>query len=118
MTARGRLTTHVLDLTGGRPGSGMQIELWKILPSGGERRLLKTVHTNPDGRTDAPLLRADQMAAGDYEMVFFVGDYFGAPLEQRFFDHVPIRFRIGDADAHYHVPLLATPYAYQTYRGS
>ncbi len=115
---QGRLTTHVLDLTSGKPGRAIRIELWTIRPGTGERHLLKTAYTNNDGRTDAPLLPAEEFAAGDYELIFFVGDYFGAPVAERFLDQVPIRFRIGDANAHYHVPLLTTPWAYQTYRGS
>lgn len=118
MNSQGRLTTHVLDLSQGKPGGGLQIELWKIQPPNGERRLLKTVRTNDDGRTDAPLLRPDQMAPAEYELIFFIGDYFGAPAEARFLDRVPVRFRITDPEAHYHVPLLATPFAYHTYRGS
>ncbi len=115
---QGRLTTHVLDLTCGKPGRGVQIQLWTILVSSGERRHLKTVHTNHDGRTDSPLLAPEEFAVGQYELIFFVGDYFGLPPEERFLDQVPIRFRITDANAHYHVPLLTTPWAYQTYRGS
>lgn len=116
--SQGRLTTHVLDLTCGKPGRGLQIELWTIPPGTRERRRLKTVQTNQDGRTDAPLLSPEEIAPGEYEIVFFVGDYFGKPEEKRFLDRVPICFRITDADAHYHVPLLTTPWAYQTYRGS
>lgn len=115
---QGRLTTHVLDLTCGRPGRGLQIQLWVIQAATGERRHLKTVRTNNDGRTDSPLLPPEEFEAGDYEIIFFVGDYFGLPSAERFLDQVPLRFRITDASAHYHVPLLTTPWAYQTYRGS
>ena len=105
------LTTHVLDTTRGCPAAGMTIELWSVDPS----KLLKTVQTNKDGRTDAPLLAGNEMIAGTYELVFRVGDYFG---ERKFLDRVPIRFIISDADAKYHVPLLVSPWAYSTYRGS
>jgi 5-hydroxyisourate hydrolase len=105
------LTTHVLDTMRGQPAGGMTVELWSLDRS--ER--LKSVRTNPDGRTDAPLLAGDEMAAGNYELIFFVGDYFG---ERRFLDRVPIRFVISDAAAKYHVPLLVSPWAYSTYRGS
>ena len=105
------LTTHVLDTMRGEPAAGMTIELWSLDRS--ER--LKTVRTNSDGRTDAPLLTGDEMAAGNYELIFFVGDYFG---ERRFLDRVPVRFVISDATAKYHVPLLVSPWAYSTYRGS
>ncbi len=105
------LTTHVLDTMHGRPASGMKIELWSV----DKKTLLKTVETNGDGRTDAPMLDADAMATGTYELVFYVGDYFG---EKKFLDRVPVRFAISDAAAKYHVPLLVSPWAYSTYRGS
>jgi 5-hydroxyisourate hydrolase len=103
------LTTHVLDTMNGRPAVGMQIELWS---SG---KILKSVTTNSDGRTDAPLLSPEEFSTGSYELVFYVGDYFG---ERRFLDRVPVRFNISDADAKYHVPLLVSPWSYSTYRGS
>jgi 5-hydroxyisourate hydrolase len=105
------LTTHVLDTMRGRPAAGMKIELWSI----DKKTLLKTVVTNGDGRTDEPLLAADAMVAGTYELVFYVGDYFG---EKKFLDRVPVRFAISDAAAKYHVPLLVSPWSYSTYRGS
>jgi 5-hydroxyisourate hydrolase len=105
------LTTHVLDTMNGRPAAGMKIELWSL----GKPAPLKTVTTNADGRTDSPLLAAEEFASGSYEIVFFVGDYFG---EKRFLDRVPVRFNIADAEATYHVPLLVSPWAYSTYRGS
>ena len=89
----------------------MQIDLW----SRDRSVLLKSVRTNSDGRTDAPLLVGDEMQRGAYELVFHVGAYFGDPS---FLDEVPVRFRISDANAKYHVPLLVTPWAYSTYRGS
>lgn len=113
----GRLTTHVLDLTRGRPAAGMAIELWRL--SGEARARLGSARTNGDGRTDAPLLEADQIPPGIYELVFQVGDYFAlAPPAGRFLDAVPLRFTVADPAAHYHVPLLTTPWAYSTYRGS
>ena len=105
----GKLSTHVLDLLHGRPAAGMTIEL-----RSGDA-VLKTVTTNADGRTDAPLLVGDALATGEYELTFFVGGYFG---EKTFLDRVPVRFRVADASANYHVPLLCTPWAYSTYRGS
>ena len=107
------LTTHVLDTMRGRPAAGMQIELWSI--AGDAPELVKTIRTNADGRADAPLLEGDAIIAGTYELVFFVGDYFG---ERKFLDRVPVRFIISDATAKYHVPLLVSPWAYSTYRGS
>ena len=124
-----KLSTHVLDLTTGRPAAGMTIELWRLTP---ERVRLKTVTTNADGRTEAPLLSAGEMEVGSYELIFWVRQYF-AGLESSvrparpevalhqsvpFLDQVPIRFGMGDASASYHVPLLVTPWAYSTYRGS
>jgi 5-hydroxyisourate hydrolase len=112
----GKLSTHVLDLTTGRPAAGMRIELWQ---QGAASRLLKTVSTNGDGRADAPLLDAATMASGSYELVFFVREYFTArKIECPFLDQVPVRFQIADAAANYHVPLLVTPWSYSTYRGS
>ncbi|MEO5720952.1 MAG: hydroxyisourate hydrolase [Chthoniobacterales bacterium] len=106
------LSTHVLDTARGRPARGMKIELWS---RGVDGTLLKTVTTNADGRTDEPLLAGDGLTVGEYELVFFVGEYFG---ETQFLDRVPVRFRIADASVKYHVPLLVSPWAYSTYRGS
>ncbi len=115
----GRLTTHVLDTARGMPASGLVIELFSLT---GERMRLKSVTTNKDGRCDAPLLEGGEMSAGPYELVFAVGDYFQAAgvatSNPPFLDLVPIRFQVGDTGAHYHVPLLVSPYGYTTYRGS
>jgi hydroxyisourate hydrolase len=102
------LTTHVLDLSRGRPAAGVAIELAR-----GEQ-VVATAVTNADGRTDAPLL--EQLEAGSYELRFAVGDYFGDA--SRFLDVVPVRFEVSDPDAHHHVPLLVAPGGYSTYRGS
>jgi 5-hydroxyisourate hydrolase len=118
----GGLTTHVLDTARGCPAANMTIELWRLDPADGERQLLKTVHTNADGRTDEPLLVRDEVVAGTYELVFAVGEYFAAETGTSptfpFLDRVPIRFGIADPTAHYHVPLLTSLWAYSTYRGS
>ena len=105
------LSTHVLDTAIGRPAAGMKIELW----SRDRSELLKTVTTNTDGRTDSPLLGGESFVSGTYELVFHVGDYFG---DRSFLDQVPVRFTISDVATKYHVPLLVTPWAYSTYRGS
>ncbi len=114
----GRLTTHVLDTANGKPAAGLKIELLRAGPD----VLLKTVRTNADGRADAPLLEGDAFATGQYELRFHAGDYLraaGAVLpEPAFLEVIPIRFGIADAAAHYHVPLLLSPYGYSTYRGS
>jgi 5-hydroxyisourate hydrolase len=117
----GRLTTHVLDTAQGRPAANMAIQLWRLGPDT-QRELLKTLRTNADGRTDAPLLTGADLLPGVYELVFAVGAYFAAQsvptTEPPFLDLVPIRFGIADAQSHYHVPLLTSPWAYSSYRGS
>lgn len=116
---QGRLTTHVLDTASGRPAAGMAIALYRL--DGETRSLIKTVATNSDGRCDAPLLDGDAFATGEYELVFHVGDYLRAQNvtlpEPSFLNVVPIRFGMAE-QAHYHVPLLVSPYGYSTYRGS
>ena len=122
MTMPGKLTTHVLDTANGCPASNMKIELWAIDLQSQERTLLKTISTNSDGRSDVPLIAESEMQAGIYELVFSVSEYFaqksGSHPEIPFLDRVPIRFGIADPNAHYHVPLLASPWSYSTYRGS
>jgi 5-hydroxyisourate hydrolase len=113
----GRLTTHVLDTAQGVPGRGILIELYEILD---RPRLVKTVTTNDDGRTAEPLLEGEDFHPGQWELRFHVGGYFagdGDVSAPRFLDVVPLRFGIAD-DAHYHVPLLVSPWSYSTYRGS
>jgi 5-hydroxyisourate hydrolase len=113
----GKLTTHVLDIEKGRPASHLKIELWFLDPTG-KRNLLKALQTNQDGRTDSPLLIGEDLKIGVYELVFAVGDYFCQSVDIPFLDLVPIRFGISEPDKHYHVPLLVSPWAYSTYRGS
>ncbi|MGY5775804.1 hydroxyisourate hydrolase [Rhizobium sp. LEGMi135b] len=115
------LTTHVLDTALGKPAEGLVIDLFRV--EGEARTHLKTVVTNSDGRVDGgPILIGDSFVAGTYELLFRAGDYLrvsGAKLpEPAFLDLVPIRFGIADTTAHYHVPLLISPYGYSTYRGS
>ncbi|HKH12090.1 MAG TPA: hydroxyisourate hydrolase [Rubrobacter sp.] len=115
----GLLTTHVLDTANGIPAAGMPLELYAIEVEA--RRLLKTVRTNADGRTDGPLLPQDEFGVGLYEIVFDVAGYFARDThlpEPPFLGQVPIRFGVADPDAHYHVPLLVSPWSYGTYRGS
>lgn len=116
----GRLTTHVLDTSTGRPAAGMRIDVAALEASGPRR--LDTVRTNAEGRTDAPLLANEAMRPGSYELVFHVGEYFrahGVALpDPPFLDRVPLRIGIADATASYHVPLLCSPWSYATYRGS
>lgn len=116
-----KLSTHVLDTANGCPASGMEIELWLL--KGAERVHLKTVRTNQDGRTDEPMLGPGAMQAGEFELVFHVFEYFASKGSKPsgtipFLDKVPVRFGITDSNASYHVPLLVSPWAYSTYRGS
>ena len=115
----GYLTTHVLDTARGCPAQGLKIELFRL--SGDARELLATLVTNDDGRTDRQILPADDFTTGIYELVFHAGDYLDAigttAEEPRFLDIIPIRFGMSE-EAHYHVPLLLSPFGYSTYRGS
>ena len=119
----GQLTTHVLDLAAGRPAAGLTVALYRVTPDAmPATQLVTSAVTNADGRLDAPLLADDAMAAGIWELVFEAGAYLrtsGAALtDPPFLDTIPIRFAIADPAAHYHVPLLLSPYGYSTYRGS
>lgn len=112
----GYLTTHVLDTARGCPAEGLRIELYRL--DGPDRTRLAEMRTNADGRTDAPILPQGDFAPGSYELVFHAGDYLrGLGLAADFLDVIPLRFTMAAAD-HYHVPLLLSPYAYATYRGS
>lgn len=116
----GRLTTHVLDTHAGRPAAGLRVELYALV--GGAQVRLADLALNADGRADAPLLQGQALARGPYELRFHVGAYFaalGVPLaDPPFLDVVPVAFGVADPDGHYHVPLLVSPWAYSTYRGS
>jgi 5-hydroxyisourate hydrolase len=115
----GCLTTHVLDTANGRPAAGIEIELWRLVTEPDEWELIVNVTTNANGRTDEPLLAGDAFVAGTYELFFAAGDYFkGSVTSPPFLDRVPVRFTIADPSQHYHVPLLLSPWAYSTYRGS
>jgi 5-hydroxyisourate hydrolase len=115
------LTTHVLDVTRGGPAERVRVELYEFA-AGGERALIVDVATNADGRTDRPLISAGEARAGRFELVFHAGDYFRRQgvktADPPFLDLVPIRFAIADPAAHYHVPLIVSPWSYSTYRGS
>ncbi len=115
----GKLTTHVLDTANGHPAAGMKIELHRL--ESGNKIPVTTTITNRDGRTETPLLIGDALTEGRYRLLFHVADYFrslGSLDAGKFLDVVPILFCISDADANYHVPLLVSPWAYSTYRGS
>ncbi len=115
----GWLTTHVLDTAQGAPAKGITIRLYRV--SGETRELIAEARTNGDGRTDAPILPENAFETGTYELVFHAGDYLRgtgqAGDDPLFLDEVPIRFGMSE-EAHYHVPLLLSPYGYSTYRGS
>ena len=117
----GRLSTHVLDTMLGKPAKGVTIELQRLGPDGAWLAI-KRVLTNADGRTDAPLLVGEAFTLGTYMLSFHIGDYFrdaSVPAATPpFLDIVPVRFTLAEPDGHYHVPLLATPWSYSTYRGS
>jgi 5-hydroxyisourate hydrolase len=117
----GHLSTHVLDTANGCPAVGMQVSLQRLEP-GGSVTTLRTVALNADGRTGGPLLDATTMAIGRYRLLFDVAPYFrarGVELpEPPFIDVVQLDFGISDAEGHYHVPLLCSPWSYSTYRGS
>ena len=117
----GKLTTHVLDTANGCPAAGMQVELHRLDERGGAA-LLKAFALNADGRFDAPLLSDEEYRPGRYRLVFGVAEYFrrrGATLQEPpFLDQVPLEFGLAAGEAHYHVPLLVTPWSYSTYRGS
>jgi 5-hydroxyisourate hydrolase len=117
----GHLSTHVLDTAHGCPAAGMEVRLQR-LGAGGEVTTLREIALNQDGRGDGPLLDAASMAVGRYRLLFDVAAYFrarGVVLpEPAFLDVVPLEFGIADAQGHYHVPLLVSPWSYSTYRGS
>ncbi|WP_299891046.1 hydroxyisourate hydrolase [uncultured Ruegeria sp.] len=116
----GFLTTHVLDTARGCPAGGMKIVLYKV--TGNSHRKLVEMQTNADGRTNRPIFPQEDFKTGTYELIFYAGDYLRASgqsgEEPLFLDQIPIRFGMSDAEAHYHVPLLLSPYGYSTYRGS
>jgi 5-hydroxyisourate hydrolase len=116
----GRLTTHVLDTTRGRPAGGLSLRLYRV--EGETRTCLTEARTNADGRCDAPLLEGAALTVGRYVIEFEAGEYLRAAglasSEPLFLDVVPIAFGVADAAGHYHVPLLLSPFAYSTYRGS
>ncbi len=118
--ADGRLTTHVLDTARGKPAAGVKIALYRVTADGHQQ--VAETETNADGRTDAPMLSGPALTAGNYELVFSAGAYLRATGQASgavlFLDDIPIRFGVPDASAHYHVPLLISPFAYSTYRGS
>ncbi len=124
----GKLTTHILDTAHGCPASQVKIDLYRLgdvtNPNDRteDRTFLKSILTNSDGRANEPLLEGDAFQAGGYELIFHIGEYFQNKNNDResipFLNRIPIRFNVLDGNAHYHIPLLASPWSYSTYRGS
>ncbi len=116
----GKLTTHILDTSAGKPGKNVLVQLYFLNDDSWD--LIKETTTNDDGRCDAPLLEGDALKTGQYELVFHAGKYFddaGIDLpEPKFLDEIVLRFGVPNANEHYHVPLLMSPFSYSTYRGS
>lgn len=116
----GYLTTHILDTARGCPAEGIRITLYRV--SGNSHKKIAETVTNDDGRTDSPILPQEDFKTGTYELIFHAGDYLKTTGQTSdtilFLDDIPLRFGMNDADAHYHVPLLLSPYGYSTYRGS
>jgi len=116
----GKLTTHILDTSSGKPGKNITIQLYFLRNESWE--LVKETVSNDDGRCDGPLLEGADLIVGQYELVFHAGDYFDAAgielPEPKFLDEIVLRFGVPDAGEHYHVPLLMSPFSYSTYRGS
>lgn len=118
--AGGYLTTHVLDTARGCPARSLRIVLYRLRD--GAREEVGSAITNADGRTNAPILAAEAFLPGIYELEFHAGEYLARygqhPDKPGFLDVIPIRFGMSEADSHYHVPLLLSPFGYSTYRGS
>tara|TARA_B100000965_G_C19411103_1_gene677756 strand:+ start:49 stop:399 length:351 start_codon:yes stop_codon:yes gene_type:complete len=114
-----KLTTHVLDVYSGKPGDGVKVELYYL--KNNDRKKIKSIILNNDGRAEEPLIEGVNFIEGKYEIVFFIGDYFKKTINSKkipFLDDVIIRFGISNSKEHYHIPLLVSPWSYSTYRGS
>ena len=114
-----KLTTHVLDVYSGKPGSGIKVDLFFI--NGEKKEKINSLILNIDGRPDKPLVENEKFKSGKYELVFYIGDHFNKIIGSKdlpFLDDVIIRFNISNNKESYHVPLLVSPWSYSTYRGS
>ena len=113
-----KLTTHCLDTFSGKPAKGIKVDIYSVSD---KREKINSTILNSNGRTDKPLLEGTDFKEGNYELVFFVGDYFKKITDLPkipFLNEVIIRFGISDSKEHYHIPLLVSPWSYSTYRGS
>ena len=114
-----KLTTHVLDIYSGKPGSGIAVELFSV--NNNEKKKINSIKLNSDGRSEKPLVEGENFKEGKYELIFYVGDYFKKINNTDnipFLDDVVIKFGISNPKEHYHIPLLVSPWSYSTYRGS
>ena len=114
-----KLTTHVLDIYSGKPGTGIAVELFSV--NNNEKKKINSVKLNSDGRSEKPLVEGENFKEGKYELIFYVGDYFNKINNTDnipFLDDVVIKFGISNPKEHYHIPLLVSPWSYSTYRGS
>ena len=114
-----KLTTHVLDVYSGKHGNGVKVELYYL--KNNDKKKIKSIILNNDGRAEEPLIEGVNFIEGKYEIVFFIGDYFKKTINSKkipFLDDVIIRFGISNSKEHYHIPLLVSPWSYSTYRGS
>ena len=113
-----KLTTHCLDTFSGKPAKGIKVDIYIV---SGERKKINSVVLNSSGRSDKPLLEDSSFKEGQYELIFFVADYFKNITQlpkTPFLNEVVVRFGISNPKEHYHVPLLVSPWSYSTYRGS
>ena len=113
-----KLTTHCLDTFSGKPAKGVKVDVYSISD---KREKLNSTILNNNGRSDKPLLEGTNFKEGQYELVFFVGDYFKSITDlptTPFLNEIVIKFGVSNPKEHYHVPLLVTPWSYSTYRGS
>jgi len=113
-----KLTTHCLDTFSGKPAKGIKVDIYTV---SGKKEKINSTTLNNNGRSDKALLEGSNFKEGEYELVFFVGDYFkNIPNLPKipFLNEVIIRFGVSNSKEHYHVPLLVSPWSYSTYRGS
>ena len=113
-----KLTTHCLDTFSGKPAKGIKVDVYSISE---KREKIKSITLNNNGRSDKPLIEGANFKEGQYELVFFVGDYFKKITDlpkPPFLNEVVIKFGVSNSQEHYHIPLLVSPWSYSTYRGS
>ena len=115
-----KLTTHVLDIYSGKPGSNIKVDLY-FYDKNSQKSKINSIILNDDGRSNNALVEGDSFKSGKYELVFFVGEYFKKITDLQeisFLDEVIIKFGVSDSNENYHIPLIVSPWSYSTYRGS